>query len=73
MLSFCDLFALKLNCRTTCLGWGGRTQFDFGSALFRVGNLHLAPKCWSRIYKMQKQLLKITFKLDVSLFNLNTF
>jgi hypothetical protein len=44
-----------------------------GSSLFQVGNLHLALKCWSSIYKMREQLLlKITFKLEVSLFELNT-
>lgn len=26
---FSHVFALKLNCRKTCLGWCGHNQFDF--------------------------------------------
>lgn len=28
-------FITEGNCRTACLGWGGRPQFDFFSALFK--------------------------------------
>jgi len=28
MPSFCYIFIIICNCRTACLGWGGRTQFD---------------------------------------------
>src|SRR5665647_3865852 len=33
MPSVCCLFITICNCRTACLGWGGRTQFDFGSSM----------------------------------------